>query len=202
MSLLKDDAPPETPVASLTQRVGGRSARFDLFVDRIRSRTSDLLGNHVLTVPLDSLSSHVVIRRRGPLVPLVFGTLTALALLLIPAGHWAISLTAFAIGLTAWAAGRRQYIVFPGHICDLELFRDVPDAATARRFVAQAVRCIESLQRETRALEAQRNADRRYDRVGELLAFHDLYTEGIIDRADFRRATEILAREQHGRIGF
>ncbi|MHC4846810.1 MAG: hypothetical protein ACYTCU_11715, partial [Planctomycetota bacterium] len=60
MSMLRDEAPQETPVATLSQRVGGRSARFDLFVDRIRATTSDLLGSRNLTVPLDSLSAHVV----------------------------------------------------------------------------------------------------------------------------------------------
>jgi hypothetical protein len=202
MSLTSDVAPQETPVATLSQRVGGRSARFDLFVDRMCAATTDLLGSRLLTVPLDSLSAHVVIRRRGPLAPALFGTLAAISMLLIPGGHWLIALTAFAVGLTAWLAGRRQYIVFPGRICDLELFRDVPDAATARRFVAQAVRRIEDSQREMRVLERQSDGDRLYDRVGELIAFHDLYAQGIIDRTDFRRATESLAREQDVRIGF
>lgn len=202
MSPLHDEAPADTPVATLSQRVGGRSARFDLFVDKIRSTTTDLLGSRTLAVPLDTLSPHVVIRRRGPLAPPLFGILAAIALLLVPGDHGLIALTAFAVGLTAWLAGRRQYIVFPGRICDLELFRDMPDAATARRFVARSVRCIEEVQRELRVLEQQCDSDRRYDRVGELIAFHDLYTQGIIDRTEFRRATECLARERHVRIGF
>jgi len=200
--MLRDEAPQETPVATLSQRVGGRSARFDLFVDRIRSTTTNLLGSRKLIVPLDSLSAHVVVRRRGPIAMPLFGTLAAIALVLLPGGHWLIALTALGAGMIAWMAGRRQYIVFPGRITDLELFRDVPDAATARRFVARAVRCIEEMQREARMLERQSDGERLYDRVGELIAFHDLYTQGIIDRVEFRRATEILARENNGRIGF
>jgi hypothetical protein len=198
----RDEAPQEIPVATLSQRVGGRSARFDLFVDRIRATTSDLLGSRNLTVPLDSLSAHVVIRQRGPIATPLFGTLAAIALVLLPGGHWLIALMALGVGIAGWLAGRRQYIVFPGRVSDLELFRDAPDAATARRFVAQAVRCIEEMQREVRIAERQSDGNRLFDRVGELIAFHDLYTQGIIDRVEFRRATEILAREKNGRIGF
>jgi hypothetical protein len=200
--MLRDEAPQESPVATLSQRVGGRTARFDLFVDRIRSTTTHLLGSRKLTVPLDSLSAHVVIRRRGPIATPLFATLAAIALVLLPGGHWLIAVIALGVGIAGWLAGRRQYIVFPGRITDLELFRDAPDASTARRFVAQSVRCIEEMQREVRIAERQSNGDQLYDRVGELIAFHDLYTQGIIDRVEFRRATEILARENHGRIGF
>ncbi len=202
MSFTATDRPRETPQAVLEQGNSGRRLSCELYVDRVVSHTSDLLGSRVFTLPLDTLSPHVVIRHRGPASMLLIGALAASIVALAPGGHWPVALLAFAVGALAWLAGRRQYIVFPGQLCDLEIYRDVPDAATARRFVAQVVRRIEAMAAETRALGRQTRGEAAFDRVDELLAFRDLYTEGIIDRSDLRQATEILARKDQGRIGF
>jgi len=192
----------EAPLAVLEQRITGHRHRFELYVDRVSCRESDLLGSRGVTLPLDTLSPHVVVRQRGPLLPLGFGGLAGLAALFVPGASWLLALTFAATGAAGWLAGRRQYIVFPGQIVDLELYRDVPDAAGARRFVAQVVRRIEALQQELRTLERQRQGEAAFDRVDELLAFRDLYVEGIIDQSDLRTAAESLARKGPGRIGF
>lgn len=202
MSLLRKDDPRETPRAVLEQRFGGHRVRLELFVDRIAIATSDLLGSRELSLPLDMLSPHVVIRQRGPRAPLVAGVLVAGAVLLVPGGSAALAGVGFGAGVAAWWAGRAQYIVFPGQIADVELYRDRPDAASARRFVSQVVARIEEFRRELRALERARDGERKADRVTELLAFRDLFAEGIIDRAELRLATEILARRKQRRIGF
>jgi hypothetical protein len=197
-----EPAPREAPLASFEQHVPGHRKRFELHVDRVSCHASDLLGSRRVTLPLDSLSAHVVVRQRGPLLPLAFGALAGLACLFVRTAGWELAL-AFAIaGLAGWLVGRRQYIVFPGQIADLELYRDLPDAAGARRFVAQIVRRIEALEQELRALERQRQGDAAFDRVDELLAFRDLYAEGIIDKSELRTAAESLARKDQGRIGF
>ena len=202
MSFAGPDRPGETPLAVLEQAAGGRRLRFELFVERVTSQTTDLLGSRLFALPLDTLSPHVVIRQRGPVALLVAGAVAGAIVLLVPGGGSALAVSALAVGAIAWFAGRRQYIVFPGQLCDLELFRDVPDAASARRFVANVVRRIEALAAELRAIERQKQGEAVFDRVDELLAFRDLYTEGIIDKADLRMATEILARKDQGRIGF
>jgi hypothetical protein len=202
VSLGRPDAPRETPQAVLEQRFGGNRLRLELYVDRLAISTSDLLGSREFSMPLDLLSPHVVIRQRGPRALLAAGVLTGGALLLVPAGSAPLAALACAAGVVAWWAGRRQSIVFPGQVADVALYRDRPDAATARRFVSQVVARIEAFRREVRALERERDGDRATDRVTELLAFRDLYAEGIIDRAELRLATEILAREKQGRIGF
>jgi hypothetical protein len=199
---LHDEAPRESPLAVFDQRVPGHRNRFELFVDRVSCQASDLLGSRRVTLPLDSLSAHVVVRQRGPLLPLGIGLLAALAALVAPGTGWALALVFFGAGVAGWLAGRRQYIVFPGQIADLELYRDLPDAASARRFVAQVVRRIEALEQELRTLERQRQGDAAFDRVDELLAFRDLYAEGIIDKSELRTAAESLARKDQGRIGF
>ena len=202
MSLAGPERPNETPLAVFEQNTGGRRVRCELYVDRVISQTSDLLGSRHFALPLDTLSPHVVIRQRGPVALLAAGAVAGAVIALVPGGSLSLALAAVVVGLVAWWAGRRQYIVFPGQLCDLELFRDVPDSASARRFVAHVVRRIESLAAELRALERQKQGEAVFDRVDELLAFRDLYAEGIIDRADLRMATEILARKDQGRIGF
>jgi hypothetical protein len=202
MSLVRADTPRETPRAALEQRFGGHRVRLELYVDRVAVTTSDLLGSREFSLPLDMLSPHVVIRQRGPRALLGAGVLAGGALLLVPGGNAALAGLALAAGAVAWWAGRAQYIVFPGQIADVELYRDRPDAATARRFVSQVVASIEEFRRELRALEQARSRERAVDRVTELLAFRDLYAEGIIDRAELRMATEILARRKQRRIGF
>jgi len=199
---LPGQRPPEPPLAALAQRAGAARASFALHIDRVTAETADILGGRSLTLPLDTLSPHVVIRQRGSLAPLVACAAAALALGLAPgiAVPWALG--AALAGVAGWWATRRQYIVFPGDIVDLELFRDRPDAATARRFVAQVVARIEALAAESREQERQRAGQEGLDRVDELLKLRDLYAEGIIDRGDLRLAAEILARKEHGRIGF
>jgi len=199
---LPEQRPQEQPLAALQQHAGAARASFALYLDRVTAETADILGGRGLTLPLDTLSPHVVIRQRGSLAPLVAGAALALALGLVPgvAAPW--MLLALLAGGGGWWATRRQYIVFPGDIVDLELFRDRPDAATARRFVAQVVARIEALSAESRELERQRAGQAGLDRVDELLKLRDLYAEGIIDRGDLRLAAEILARKEHGRIGF
>jgi hypothetical protein len=202
VSLSRHDLPREAPLAAIEQRFGGHHGRHELYRDRVQSTIADLMGSRELTLPLDALSPHVVIRQRGPLAVLVTGAVTTLVLWLVPGVPAAPAALAFALGALLWWLGRTQYVVFPGAILDLELYRDRPDAATARRFVAQTVKQIETWQREVRELESQREAERQLDRVGELLRFRDLYAEGIIDRAEMKQATEILARKRQGRIGF
>jgi len=192
----------EQPLAVLQQRSGSLRAVFELHVDRITTETNDVLGGRRLTLPLDTLSPHVVIRRRGSAWPLVAGVLLAVALALAPGISAPLAAVAAVVGGAGWWATRRQYIVFPGEIADLELFRDRPDAATARRFVAQIVARIEALAIEQRELQRESADKSGLDRVDELLKFRDLYAEGIIDRGDLRLAAEILARKEHGRIGF
>lgn len=193
---------PEQPLALLQQRAGATRALFELHVDHVTTETADVLGGRRLSLPLDTLSPHVVIRQRGSGWPLVAGLLVAGALALAPGFGAALAAAAAALGVAGWWATRRQYIVFPGEIADLELFRDRPDAASARRFVAQVVARIEALAAETREQERQLAGQAGLDRVDELLKFRDLYAEGIIDRGDLRLAAEILARKEHGRIGF
>lgn len=196
------ERPPEQPRARLEQRAGATRAEFELFLDRVSVDVSDPLGGRRLTLPLDTLSPHVVIRQRGSLWPPLTGLGAGLLLALAPGfGPWWAVAAALG-GLCAWWATRRQYIVFPGEIADLELFRDRPDAASARRFVAQVVARIEALAAETREQERQHAGQQDLDRVDELLKFRDLYAEGIIDRGDLRLAAEVLARREHGRIGF
>jgi hypothetical protein len=202
MSLAGPDRPGETPLAVLEQSAAGRRVRCELFVDRVVSQSSDLLGSRRFALPLETLSPHVVIRQRGPLLMLLAGAVGAAVVAFAPGSRWPLALLTLLLGVLAWIAGRRQYIVFPGQLCDLELYRDVPDAASARRFVAQVVRRIEALAAELRVLERQKQGEAALDRVDELLAFRDLYNEGIIDRADLRMATEALARKDQGRIGF
>jgi len=196
------EAQREVPLASFEQRVGGNRNRFELFVDRVTCHASDLLGSRRVTLPLDSLSAHVVVRQRGSVRAFWCGGLAALLTLLAPGTSWTLALPCLLLGGAGWLLARRQYIVFPGQIVDLELYRDMPDAASARRFVAQVVRRIEALERELAALENPRDGDQGFDRVDELLAFRDLYTEGIIDRSELRVAAESLARKNQGRIGF
>ncbi|MHC5212158.1 MAG: hypothetical protein ACYTG2_15680 [Planctomycetota bacterium] len=202
MNLGRSETPRETPQATLEQRFGGHKVRLELYVDRIAVATSDLLGSREFSLPLDMLSPHVVIRQRGPRAVLAAGILTGVVLLLVPGGSAALAGLAFAVGGVAWWAGRAQYIVFPGQIADVQLYRDRPDAATARRFVSQVVHRIEEFRRELRVLERTRDGEQHVDRVTELLAFRDLFAEGIIDRAELRLATEILARRKQRRIGF
>ncbi len=202
MSLIAPDSARESPTAQLEQRVGGHRAQLELFVDRVRVRSTDFFGSREITLPLDTLSPHVVIRRRGPVGALLAGGALAVIALTMPGGGPPMALLAVILGVGIWFAGRHQYVVFPGQICDLELYRDRPDAAAARQFVAQIVRRIEALQQELRVIERQREGERRFDRVGELLAFRELYTEGIIDRSEFRLATEMLGRQRQDRIGF
>lgn len=202
VSLRRHDPPRETPLASIEQRFGGHRGRHELYRDRVQSAVSDLMGSRELVLPLDALSPHVVIRQRGPLGLLATGTILALVLWFVPGVPSGLAAVALGLGAVLWWLGRTQYVVFPGAILDLELYRDRPDAATARRFVAQVVKQIETWQREVRELERQREAERQFDRVGELLRFRDLYAEGIIDRAEMKQATEILARKRQGRIGF
>lgn len=199
---LSTPRPPEPSLAALAQRAGAARASFTLYLDRVTAETADLLGGRSLTLPLDTLSPHVVIRQRGSVAPLVAGAAVALALAVAPGIAVAWPLAALLAGGAGWWATRRQYIVFPGDIVDLELFRDRPDAATARRFVAQVVARIEALTAEAREQERQRAGQEGLDRVDELLKLRDLYAEGIIDRGDLRLAAEILARREHGRIGF
>jgi hypothetical protein len=199
---LPEQRPPEPPQAALAQRAGAARATFALYLDRVTAETADILGGRSLTLPLDTLSPHVVIRQRGSLAPLVAGAAAALALGFVPGVAVPWALAAALAGVAGWWATRRQYIVFPGDIVDLELFRDRPDAATARRFVAQVVARIEALAAESREQERQRAGQEGLDRVDELLKLRDLYAEGIIDRGDLRLAAEILARKEHGRIGF
>jgi len=201
MSLAPEKAA-EPPQARLQQHAGATRAEFELHLDRVTVETADLLGGRRITLPLDTLSPHVVIRQRGSGWPLGAGAAAAATLLLAPGLGWAWALVALAAGAGGWWATRCQYIVFPGQIVDLELFRDRPDAATARRFVAQVVARIEALAAELREQERQRAGQAGLDRVDELLKFRDLYAEGIIDRSDLRLAAEILARREHGRIGF
>lgn len=202
MTLFTRELPAEAPLATLDQRVGGRRNHFELYPDRVLAQVSDLLGCRELSLPLDTLSPHVVIRQRGPLALLAASVVLAALLLWVPgAGRTAAGL-AVGAGALLWWTGRRQYIVFPGQIGDLELFRDAPDASLARRFVSDVVRRIESLGQELRTLERAREGERSFDRVGELIAFRELYAEGIIDRADLRTAAEMLARRRSGRIGF
>ncbi len=196
------EGPRESPLASFEQRVGGHRNHFELFVDRVSCHASDLLGSRRVTLPLDTLSPHVVVRQRGPTLALVAGIAGAAAALLLTDANWLLSMVFVTVGCVTWFVGRRQYIVFPGQIVDLELYRDMPDAASARRFVAQVVRRIESLQHELKTMEKQRAGDQAFDRVDELLAFRDLYAEGIIDRTEMRVAAESLARRDQGRIGF
>ena len=202
VSLGRRDLPREAPLASIDQHFGGHHGRHELFRDRVQSTVSDLMGSRELTLPLDALSPHVVIRQRGPVAILVAGAVIALLLWLVPGLPGLPAALPLALGAGLWWMGRAQYVVFPGQIMDLELFRDRPDAASSRRFVAQVVRQIETWQREVRELERQREAERQIDRVGELLRFRDLYAEGIIDRAEMKQAAEILARKGQGRIGF
>jgi hypothetical protein len=192
----------EQPLALLQQRVGSVRAVFELHLDRVTTETADVLGGRRLTLPLDTLSPHVVIRQRGSGWPLVGGAVLAVALALAPGFGTPLAAAAVVLGVAGWWATRRQFIVFPGEIADLELFRDRPDAATARRFVAQVVARIEALALEQRELARERADKAGLDRVDELLKFRDLYAEGIIDRGDLRLAAEILARKEHGRIGF
>ena len=202
VSLSRRDLPRETPLAAIEQRFGGHHGRHELYRDRVQSTVADLMGSRELTLPLDALSPHVVIRQRGPVAVLVTGAVTTLVLWLVPGVPAGPASLALALGALLWWLGRTQYVVFPGAILDLELYRDRPDAATARRFVAQVVKQIETWQREVRELERQREAERQLDRVGELLRFRDLYAEGIIDRAEMKQAAEVLARKRQGRIGF
>ncbi|HZM01203.1 MAG TPA: hypothetical protein VFD43_13230 [Planctomycetota bacterium] len=202
VSLGRSDPPRETPLASIDQRFGSHRGRHELFRDRVQSTVSDLLGSRELTLPLDALSPHVVIRQRGPVAALAAGAALGVVSWLLPGVHIGLAAGALLLGALLWWLGRTQYVVFPGQILDLELFRDRPDAATARRFVSQVVKQIETWQREVRQLEQQRESERQLDRVGELLLFRDLYAEGIIDRAEMRQAAEILARKRQGRIGF
>jgi len=202
VSLGRGDPPRETPMASIEQRFGGHRGRHELFRDRVQSAVSDLLGSRELTLPLDALSPHVVIRQRGPVAWLIAGAAASVGLWLVPGMPAGPAVVGLAVGGLLWWSGRTQYVVFPGAILDLELYRDRPDAATARRFVSQVVKQIETWQREVRQLERQRESERNFDRVGELLRFRELYAEGIIDRAEMRQAAEILARKRQGRIGF
>ena len=199
---LAPQVPAEQPQASLQQSSGATRASFELHVDRVTVETADLLGARRITLPLDTLSPHVVIRQRGSGWPLGAGLAAAVTLLIAPGLGAAWSVAAVAAGVAGWWVTRCQYIVFPGQIVDLELFRDRPDAATARRFVAQVVARIEALAAELREQERQRAGQAGLDRVDELLKFRDLYAEGIIDRSDLRLAAEILGRKEHGRIGF
>jgi hypothetical protein len=202
VTLGRHDPPRETPLAAIEQRFGGHRGRHELYRDRVQSAVSDLMGSRELVLPLDALSPHVVIRQRGPLGLLATGGVLAVVLWFVPGVHSSLAVVALGLGAVLWWLGRTQYIVFPGAILDLELYRDRPDAATARRFVAQVVKQIETWQREVRELERQRETERQLDRVGELLRFRDLYAEGIIDRAEMKQAAEILARKRQGRIGF
>jgi hypothetical protein len=200
MSLAAPVAP--EPQARLEQHAGATRAVFELHLDRVTIESADLLGGRRVSLPLDTLSPHVVIRQRGSSWPLGAGAAAAGAMLLLPGLGAPWSVAALVAALSGWWVTRRQYIVFPGQIADLELFRDQPDAATARRFVAQVVARIEALAAEGREQERQRAGQVALDRVDELLKFRDLYAEGIIDRSDLRLAAEILARKEHGRIGF
>jgi hypothetical protein len=199
---LAPERPPEPPRAQLQQRAGATRAEFELFVDHVTADVSDLLGGRRLTLPLDTLSPHVVIRQRGHAWPSLAGLVAALTLVFVPGFGPMWSAAALLAGLTGWWFTRRQYIVFPGEIADLELFRDRPDAAAARRFVAQVVARIEALATEAREQERQLVGQKGLDRVDELLKFRELYAEGIIDKGDLRLAAETLARREHGRIGF
>lgn len=201
-SLRRSELPREAPLAVIEQRFGGHHGRHELYRDRVQSSVSDLMGSRELTLPLDALSPHVVIRQRGPVALLIAGAAASLVLWLVPGVPAAPAALGLTLGALLWWLGRTQYVVFPGAILDLELYRDRPDAATARRFVAQTVKQIETWQREVRELERQREAERHLDRVGELLRFRDLYAEGIIDRTEMKQAAEILARKGQGRIGF
>jgi len=194
--------PAESPVAVLEQRSGTRRLRCELYADRVTSETSDLLSSRRLVLPLDSLSAHIVVRQKGALSALVAGTVLAAALAVaLPTQPLAV-VGALAAGLGAWGLSRHPCLVFPGQLADLELFRDVPDAATARRFVAQTIARIEACRQELRA-EARQRADRvRVDRVDELLRLRELFAEGIIDRNDLGTAAELLARREERRIGF
>ena len=194
--------PAESPLALLDQRHGTRRARLELYPDRVTAVHSDLISSRRLVLPLDSLSPHVVVRHRGSVAPLLCSVVMALLALLLPAANPSISVGAILLGGAAWAASRRQYVVFPGQLSDLELFRDAPDSATARRFVAQVITRIEELQQELRAEERNQVERTRLDRVDELLRLRDLYAEGIIDRSDLGQAAEILARREQRRIGF
>lgn len=199
---LPAERPIAQPLAELQQRAGAARVSFELHLDRVVAESHDLLGGRHVTLPLDSLSPHVVIRQRGSATPLLAGGVLALAALAAPGLGATWCAGAALAGAAGWWASRRQYIVFPGDILDLELFRDRPDAATARRFVAQVVARIEALAAEAREQERERSAGAGLDRVDELLKLRDLYAEGIIDRGDLRLAAEILARREHGRIGF
>ncbi len=77
MSFTATDRPRETPQAVLEQGNSGRRLACELYVDRVVSHTSDLLGSRVFTLPLDTLSPHVVIRHRGPSSMLLIGALAA-----------------------------------------------------------------------------------------------------------------------------
>jgi hypothetical protein len=202
VSFGRRELPGETPLASIDQRFGGHHGRHELFRDRVQSTVSDLMGSRELTLPLDALSPHVVIRQRGPVGMLLAGGVVSLVLWLVPGLPSGPAALALGLGALLWWLGRTQYVVFPGQILDLELYRDRPDAAGSRRFVAQVVKQIEVWQREVRQLEQQRESERQLDRVGELLRFRDLYAEGIIDRTELKQAAEILARTRQGRIGF
>ena len=196
------DRPPEQPQAVLAQRAGATRAAFELYLDRVTVELSDVLGGRRITLPLDTLSPHVVIRHRGSLWAPLAGLGAGMALALAPGFGFVWAVSALMAGVGSWWLTRRQYIVFPGEIADLELFRDRPDSASARRFVAQVVARIEALATETREADRQRAGQEGLDRVDELLKFRDLYAEGIIDRGDLRLAAEVLARREHGRIGF
>ena len=202
VSLGRGEAPRETPLAVIEQRFGGHHGRHELYRDRVQSTVSDVLGSRELVLPLDALSPHVVIRQRGPVAILAAGAALGAGLWMLPGVPSPLAIVSLVLGATLWWLGRTQYVVFPGQILDLELYRDRPDAATARRFVAQVVKRIETWQREVRQLEREQQAERQLDRVGELLRFRDLYAEGIIDRTEMRQAAEILARRRQGRIGF
>jgi len=202
VSLGRGEAPRETPLATIEQRFGGHHGRHELYRDRVQSTVSDVLGSRELVLPLDALSPHVVIRQRGPVAVLAAGAAMGAGLWMLPGVPSPLAITSIVLGAVLWWLGRTQYVVFPGQILDLELYRDRPDAATARRFVAQVVKRIETWQSEVRQLEREQQAERQLDRVGELLRFRDLYAEGIIDRTEMRQAAEILARRRQGRIGF
>ena len=191
---------------SLTQRDGlFRTTRFVLYGNRVRVIRVTPLVRDDQYIPLAAVDPDECITRR----PDVRDLLLAATLILpggLGAGGWPVTLpTAAAVGCGLLAAVGLVLVITRGGPVRtyvehgaLQLRADVPDADAVRHFVAR----IEALAAELREQERQVAGKAGLDRVDELLKFRDLYAEGIIDRSDLRLAAEILARREHGRIGF